>query len=136
MDQANFLEDQGQGACQTIEDAEALRVVLRNAEINDIEGRLAIYDDLRVERVRRVIENTRAMGPKRVGDGPHMSDQQYSQHSVAFADYHWGYKITPEAVKAMNERGIVTEILDATTGEIEVRRSTNGLESTFMNGNA
>ncbi|KAH7002480.1 hypothetical protein EDB80DRAFT_579215 [Ilyonectria destructans] len=127
---------QGQGACQAIEDAEALRVVLRNAEINDIEGRLAIYDDLRVERVRRVIENTRAMGPKRVGDGPHMSGQQYSQHSVAFADYHWGYKITPEAVKAMNERGIVTEILDATTGEIEVRRSTNGLESTFMNGNA
>lgn len=136
MGQANFLEDQGQGACQAIEDAEALRVVLRNAEINDIEGRLAIYDDLRVERVRRVIENTRAMGPKRAGDGSRMTDQQYSQYSVAFSDYHWGYKITPEAVKGMNERGIVTDILDATTGEIGVRRSTNGLESTVMNGNA
>lgn len=110
--------------------------MLKNADINDIEERLAIYDELRVERVRKVIENTRAMGPKRDGEGSRMTAQQYSQYSVAFSDYHWGYKITQEAVKAMNERGIATEILDETTGEIELRRSTNGLESKLMNGNA
>ncbi|KAH7129183.1 hypothetical protein EDB81DRAFT_907168 [Dactylonectria macrodidyma] len=112
---------QGQGACQAIEDAEALRVILKDARVDDLKKRLVIYDDLRVERVRRVIENTRTMGPKRVGDDSRLTDQQYSQYSVVFADYHWGYKMTAEAVKAMNQGGIVAELLDAATGEIVVR---------------
>ncbi|KAI8649042.1 FAD/NAD(P)-binding domain-containing protein [Fusarium keratoplasticum] len=111
---------QGQGACQAIEGAEALRVVLKGAELSDIEERLLIYDELRVERVRRVIENTRKMGPKRVGDGPRMSDREYSQYSVAFSDYHWSYSMTPEAIRLMNQPGIKMECADAATGQLVV----------------
>lgn len=113
-------KDQGQGACQAIEGAEALRVVLKGAELSDIEERLLIYDELRVERVRRIIENTRKMGPKRVGDGPRMSDREYSQYSVAFSDYHWSYSMTPEAIRLMNQPGIKMECADAATGQLVV----------------
>ncbi|KAI1860211.1 hypothetical protein JX265_010135 [Neoarthrinium moseri] len=93
---------QGQGACQALEDAEALRSVLKGAVIEDIEERLQIYDELRVPRVRKVIENTRAMAPRRAGDDKPQTDAAFS---AEMSDYHWSYDIAKEAAAAMNRHG-------------------------------
>ncbi|KAF8847667.1 FAD/NAD(P)-binding domain-containing protein [Acephala macrosclerotiorum] len=75
---------QGQGGCQAIEDAEALRVVLKGATSEDVERRLAIFDELRVEQVNTVIEYTREMAPKKTSEIKvnHKTTQTYS-------DYYW-----------------------------------------------
>ena len=112
---ANFQLDQGQGGCQAIEDAEALRVVLKGATVQDVEQRLKIFDELRVERVKTVIENTREMAPKTTPDieVSHKTTQTYS-------DYYWGYKMTPEAVKTMNGHGFAMKLVNPATGEISL----------------
>ncbi|KAN0108024.1 FAD/NAD(P)-binding domain containing protein [Hyaloscypha variabilis] len=106
---------QGQGACQAIEDAEALRVVLKGATPEDVERRLIIFNELRVERVKTVIEYTREMAPKKTSETHvnHKTTQTYS-------DYYWRYKMTQEAVEAMNKHGFAMALIDPATGEISI----------------
>ncbi|KAE9377618.1 FAD/NAD(P)-binding domain-containing protein [Stipitochalara longipes BDJ] len=106
---------QGQGGCQAIEDAEALRVVLKGATPEDVGRRLAIFDELRVERVKTVIEYTREMAPKKTSETKvnHKTTQTYS-------DYYWRYKMTQAAVEAMNKHGFAMTLMDPATGEISL----------------
>ncbi|CZR68101.1 uncharacterized protein PAC_18000 [Phialocephala subalpina] len=101
-----------QGGCQAIEDAEALRVVLKGATLEDVERRLAVFDELRVERVRTVIEYTREMAPKKTSEQRvnHKTTQTYS-------DYYWRYKMTQEAVEAMKKHGFALNLINPATGE-------------------
>ncbi|KAK5446758.1 hypothetical protein LTS15_009691 [Exophiala xenobiotica] len=104
---------QGQGACQAIEDAEALRVVLKGATTHDVEQRLAVFDEIRVERVKTVIEYTRDSAPKAT-----TSNEVNHKPSQAYTDYYWRYKMTQEAVDAMQRNGYSMNIKDPATGEI------------------
>jgi salicylate hydroxylase len=96
--------DQGQGGCQAIEDAEALRITLAGCrDPSEVSHRLSIFNELRVERVARIIRYTRAMAPRRINNASnekvdHKSTQTYS-------DYYWRYRITEEAVNSMRENG-------------------------------
>ncbi|KAH6959509.1 hypothetical protein DER45DRAFT_538824 [Fusarium avenaceum] len=104
---------QGQGACQAIEDVEALRIVLSGVSRDNLGSRLKIYDDLRLPRITKVMENTKAMAPRATNskDVDFKTTQTYS-------DYHWGYKVTEEAVDLMRVRGLTLKILDDATGEV------------------
>ncbi|CAK7221503.1 hypothetical protein SBRCBS47491_004547 [Sporothrix bragantina] len=106
---------QGQGACQALEDAEALRIVLKGATPLDIPARLKIYDELRIERIAKVMEYTRAMAPSKTAslEVNHKTTQTYS-------DYYWSYKITEDAVALMRKHGHALRVVDEATGEIEL----------------
>jgi len=88
---------------------------LKGATPADVETRLAIFDELRVERVKTVIEYTREMAPKKTNETQvnHKTTQTYS-------DYYWRYKMTQEAVDLMRKHGIAINLLDPATGEISV----------------
>ncbi|KAL1895867.1 hypothetical protein Sste5346_004964 [Sporothrix stenoceras] len=105
---------QGQGACQALEDAEALRIILKGSTPLDVPARLKIYDELRVERIAKVMEYTRAMAPSKTGslEVNHKTTQTYS-------DYYWSYKITADAVALMRTHGHALKIVDEATGKIE-----------------
>lgn len=105
--------DQGQGGCQAVEDAEALRVVLKGAKREDVEERLRIFDELRVERVKTVVEYTREMAPKAT-----TSKEVNHKTTQTYSDYYWRYKMTQEAVESMCSHGHSMRIVDPATGEI------------------
>jgi salicylate hydroxylase len=92
-----------------------LRVVLKGATPEDVERRLIIFNELRVERVKTVIEYTREMAPKKTSETHvnHKTTQTYS-------DYYWRYKMTQEAVEAMNKHGFAMALIDPATGEISI----------------
>lgn len=96
-----------------MEDAEGLRIILKGATKSDVEKRLKIFDDLRVGRVRQIMENTQAAAPsiKPINPLEHKS-------TSANADFHWGYKITQEAVDLMNRHGYSMTVKDPVTGEL------------------
>ncbi|GKT46107.1 salicylate hydroxylase [Colletotrichum spaethianum] len=112
-----MLPHQGQGACQAIEDAEALRVLLKHALRDEVEDRLSMYNALRVGRVRRVIENSRAMAPKRESEGPGQPDKSFSREC---ADYHWNYNVTTEAAKVLEQNGIKHVMVNESTGAVSL----------------
>ncbi|PVH69491.1 FAD/NAD(P)-binding domain-containing protein [Cadophora sp. DSE1049] len=103
----------GQGGCQAIEDAEVLRIILKGATVQDIEQRLAIFDDLRVPRLRTIIEYTRAAAPKRS-----MVDKVEHKNSDTYGDYSWRYELLQEGVEAMRRHGYKMKITDPDTGTI------------------
>lgn len=90
-------------------------MVLKGASPADVSQRLKIFDKLRVERVKTVIEYTREMAPKRTESNvvDHKTTQTYS-------DYYWRYKMTEDAVQCMKQHGYSTKLLDIATGEIAV----------------
>lgn len=92
-----------------------MRIVLKGSTTEDIERRLAIFNDLRVPRVKTVIEYTREMAPKKAKDKEinHKTTQTYS-------DYYWRYKITSEAVRAMNKHGFKMTLVNPATGDISL----------------
>ncbi|KAG7417484.1 hypothetical protein LZL87_012246 [Fusarium oxysporum] len=104
---------QGQGACQAIEDAEALRIVLSGASSEEVASRLKIYDELRLQRVTRVMENTKAMAPRATN-----SKEVEFKSTQTYSDYHWGYKVTEEAGDLMRAHGLTLKILDDATGKV------------------
>ncbi|EXL68534.1 hypothetical protein FOPG_15421 [Fusarium oxysporum f. sp. conglutinans race 2 54008] len=104
---------QGQGACQAIEDAEALRIVLSGASREEVALRLEMYDKLRLERVTRVMENTKAMAPQATN-----SKEVNFKSTQTYSDYHWGYKVTEEAVHLVRAHGLALKIVNSETGEI------------------
>ncbi|CAK7203111.1 hypothetical protein SEUCBS139899_005840 [Sporothrix eucalyptigena] len=105
---------QGQGACQALEDAEALRITLKGATRCDVSARLKIYDELRVERIAKVMEYTRAMAPS-------TTDSREVNHTTTqtYSDYYWSYKITQDAVALMRKHGHALKVVDEVTGEVE-----------------
>ncbi|KAF4556626.1 FAD-binding domain-containing protein 58 [Elsinoe fawcettii] len=103
---------QGQGACQALEDAEALRIVLKGATTEDVDARLQVFNDLRVERVAQVVKNTRASAPN--------STSTQLKSANEYSDYYWSYKITQEAVRLMNGRGYKLNLGDEATGQVSV----------------
>lgn len=113
-----ILPDQGQGACQAIEDAEALRVVLTGATRDSVQKRLEVFDQCRVPRVRTIIEDTRRAGPKRAGS----IDISKQESTSANTDHHWSYKVTQETVQAMKANGFLIDVKDVRTGELVVGR--------------
>ncbi|KLP21054.1 Uncharacterized protein LW94_9580 [Fusarium fujikuroi] len=104
---------QGQGACQAIEDAEALRIVLSGASSEDVATRLKIYDELRLQCITRVMENTMKMAPQATD-----SKEFEFKSSQTYSDYHWGYKVAEEAVDLMRAHGLALKILNDATGEV------------------
>ncbi|KAJ6107575.1 salicylate hydroxylase [Penicillium sp. IBT 18751x] len=104
---------QGQGACQAIEDAEALRIILKEATPDQVEERLKIYDELRLKRVNQIIRHTRDMAPKR-----HPSQEVNHKTTQIYSNYHWGYKVTQDAVTLMNKHGYPMTVADVETAEV------------------
>ncbi|KLO81395.1 Uncharacterized protein LW93_8104 [Fusarium fujikuroi] len=104
---------QGQGAGQAVEDAEALRIVLSGASSEDVATRLKIYDELRLQRITRVMENTKKMAPQATD-----SKEFEFKSSQTYSDYHWGYKVAEEAVDLMRAHGLALKILNDATGEV------------------
>ncbi|EMT74461.1 Salicylate hydroxylase [Fusarium odoratissimum] len=104
---------QGQGACQAIEDAEALRIVLSGASSDDVASRLKIYDELRLPRITKVMENTKAMAPRATN-----SKEVEFKTTQTYSEYHWGYKVAEEAVDLMRAHGLALKILNDATGEV------------------
>jgi hypothetical protein len=86
---------------------------LSGASSDDVESRLKIYDDLRLPRITRVMENTKAMAPQvtNLKEVDFKTTQTYS-------DYHWGYKVAEEAADLMRVHGLTLKILDDATGEV------------------
>jgi len=107
--------DQGQGGCQAIEDAEALRVVLKGAKKQDVEKRLQIFDQLRLDRVNTVIKFTREMAPTLA-----VSSEVNHKTTQTYSDYYWSYKMTQEAVEAMRRHGYQMQLVDARTAELSL----------------
>ncbi|KAG8628590.1 hypothetical protein KVT40_004463 [Elsinoe batatas] len=101
---------QGQGACQALEDAEALRVVLKGAKPEEVHARLQVFDELRLERVAQVVRNTRAAAPT--------SDSTQVKSASDFSDYYWSYQLTKEAVRLMNEHGYGMRLVDDSSAEL------------------
>ncbi|KAG7433601.1 FAD-dependent monooxygenase OpS4 [Fusarium oxysporum f. sp. raphani] len=104
---------QGQGACQAIEDAEALRIVLSGASSDDVASRLKIYNELRLPRITKVMENTEAMAPRATN-----SKEVEFKTTQTYSEYHWGYKVAEEAVDLMRAHGLALKILNDATGEV------------------
>ncbi|KAJ4035102.1 hypothetical protein NW756_006911 [Fusarium oxysporum] len=104
---------QGQGACQAIEDAEALRIVLSGASSDDVASRLKIYDELRLPRITKVMENTKSMAPRATN-----SKEVEFKTTQTYSEYHWGYKVAEEAVDLMRAHGLALKILNDATGEV------------------
>lgn len=90
-------------------------MVLKGANRSDVAKRLRIYDELRTQRVKTIIEYTREPAPK-----PTVSKKIDSQTTQAKSDYYWSYKITLDAVEAMRRHGYSVELVDATTGKIKL----------------
>ncbi|EWG42583.1 hypothetical protein FVEG_04348 [Fusarium verticillioides 7600] len=104
---------QGQGACQVIEDAEALRIILSGASSEDVASRLKIYDELRLPRITKVMENTKKMAPRATD-----SKEFEFKSAQTYSDYHWGYKVAEEAMGLMHAHGLALNIVNDATGEI------------------
>ncbi|EWZ48885.1 hypothetical protein BFJ70_g7899 [Fusarium oxysporum] len=104
---------QGQGACQAIEDAEALRIALSGASSDDVALRLKIYDELRLPRITKVMKNTEAMAPRATN-----SKEVEFKTTQTYSEYHWGYKVAEEAVDLMRAHGLALKILNDATGEV------------------
>lgn len=60
----HFTSDQGQGACQAVEDTEALRTVLKGTRVDEIGLHLKVFDRLRLEQVNIVSEQSRENNSK------------------------------------------------------------------------
>ena len=113
-----MIPDQGQGACQAIEDAEALRVTLHRCgkDPGEVMRRLALFNYLRMARVAEVIKRTRIAGPRRADDpASSLAGQQPKGNPM---DFYWSYHMTESAVKVMRESGYSFEVRDARTGEL------------------
>ncbi|KAJ2890851.1 FAD/NAD(P)-binding domain-containing protein [Zalerion maritima] len=108
---------QGQGGCQAIEDAEALRVILAGCtDPSEVPHRLSVYNKLRVERVAQVVRYTRAMAPRR-SDDPR-GDKVDHKTTQTYSDYYWRYRMTDEAVREMKQNGYKVELKNSETGEL------------------
>ncbi|KAF2220782.1 hypothetical protein BDZ85DRAFT_31321 [Elsinoe ampelina] len=103
---------QGQGACQALEDAEALRVVLKGAKSDEVHARLQVFNELRSERVAQVVRNTRAAAPD--------SSSTHVKSANDFSNYYWSYQLTQEAVRVMNEHGHGLQLVDDASAELIV----------------
>lgn len=90
-------------------------MVLKGAAQSDVAQRLKIYDELRAQRVNKIIKYTREAAPK-----PTASKEINFQTTQAKSDYYWSYKITLDAVEAMGKHGYSVELIDAATGEIKL----------------
>ncbi|PSK36586.1 Kynurenine 3-monooxygenase [Elsinoe australis] len=103
---------QGQGACQALEDAEALRVVMKCATQAEVKDRLQVFNELRVQRVAQVVRNTRAAAP--------IPNATKIESANEYSDYYWSYKVTEDATRLMNEHGYSMRVKGSGTGEIQL----------------
>ena len=74
----------GQGANQSVEDAITLAVLLQDAQAADIPIRLRRYEDLRIERNRRVHDGAREAGA--LYRSTDLSPAQQAERIVAIQD--------------------------------------------------
>lgn len=93
-------------------------MVLTGASKHDVVERLKLFDQLRVERVKRVIEYTRLSAPVRVQD----KDAKKLDHksTQTFSDYYWSYFCTQDSVRVMNDAGHKMTVVDEKTGELSL----------------
>ncbi|PNS19529.1 Kynurenine 3-monooxygenase [Sphaceloma murrayae] len=103
---------QGQGACQAVEDAEALRIAFKNASKGEILARLRVFDEVRVPRATRAMEYTRNAAPS--------STQIQPKSTMDYSDWYWSYKVAEESVRAMQKAGYKMTLEDATTGAVSL----------------
>lgn len=94
--------DQGQGACQALEDAEGLRIVLKGATPDEARQRLEIFDELRLERVNKILEYSRIMAPRKINGNQIKSPTSMSRE---YSTYYWSYSVTKAGIRLMEERG-------------------------------
>ena len=86
---------------------------MSGASREDVESRLKVYDELRLQRVTRVMENTKKMAPQATD-----SKEFEFKRAQTYSDYHWGYKVAEEAVDLMRAHGLALKILNDETGEV------------------
>ena len=92
---------------------------MKGATPDTVEERLVIFDKLRVERVKTIIEYTRDMAPRKAS-GTSTGKELNHKTTQRYSDYYWSYKITQEAVAAMREHGIDMNLRNVATGEISI----------------
>lgn len=86
---------------------------MSGASSDDVASRLKIYDELRLPRITKVMENTEAMAPRATN-----SKKIEFKTTQTYSEYHWGYKVAEEAVDLMRAHGLALKILNDATGQV------------------